>query len=110
MKLDLIKDKLDELKYKIDLEHIGLQKAKYNIDNAEKLGLTQNSINKYISKMAYYSSKIDINEKALEAYSNCYKDSQNLVDGDYYFKCTLPYEQVDDLSSYQTQITMLIKI
>ena len=42
MKLDLIKDKLDELKYKIDLENIGLQKAKYNIDNAEKLGLTQN--------------------------------------------------------------------
>lgn len=109
MNFDKLSQKLDELQYKISLDRIGMQNAEYNLKFSKRLALSNNQISDYIDKVNYYADKIVKDIKTYEAYKDCAESIKlegNSDNSNYLFKCTLPYEKVDELSSYQTTITV----
>ena len=110
MKIDKLSQKIDELEYMIRLDDIGLKKAEYNLDYAEKLHLTDIQIKDYKEKYDYYSSKMNKHKNTYSVYMDCLKSSMEDIDlgGDnYLFNCTFPYQSIPNTScEYQTKITV----
>ena len=107
MKYDILKQKIEDIEYQIKLAHEGVAKAEYNIKNADRLGISCEKLNQYIEDSRYYATKLYNAEKAHTAFVNCYKDGITPSNFNHtYFKCTLPYEVVNENASYQTSIVV----
>ena len=109
MNIEKISQKINDLEYCISLDTYAIERADYNIKFAKRLGYDQETINNYIELSEYYSRKIEIEKNTCSTLKNYCKDVKNgwcAPTSDYLFKCTLPYEKVDELSNYQTSFTV----
>ena len=107
MNIDIVNQKIDDLRFRVSLDQKGLENAQYNLKFAKRLRLDGNQINEFTEKLDYYTDKYnsDVNTlKVFEEYKDNYEKgiNDNAKANDYYFKCTLPYEKVDSFSNYQT--------
>ncbi len=109
MNVEKISQKINDLEYRIRLDNCGLERANYNITFANRLNYTQAQIDNFIELSKYYTDKLKVDTNTCNTLKSCYRDLQNgwgAPTSDYLFKCTLPYETVDSLTNYQTQITV----
>ncbi len=106
MKREILNQKIDDLKYRIHLDNIGIEKAKYNIDFHTELNLDDKKFNQYKENYDYYSNKLKKDTATLNAITNSLTSLENGTSDTMLFKCTFPYEKVNRISSYQTEITI----
>ncbi len=109
MNIEKISQKINDLEYCLNLDTYAMERANYNIQFAKRLGYSQEEISNYIELSKYYSNKIETEKNTYETLKGYCKDVQNgwcAPTSDYLFKCTLPYEKVDELSNYQTSFTV----
>ena len=107
MKLDVLKQKIDDLEYRLKLDNEGIINAEYNIKYAKRLGLTAQQYNNFVETSRYYATKIYNDQKAHNALLNCYNDAITSNSCNHnYFKCTFPYEIVSKDASYQTTLVV----
>ncbi len=107
MKLDKIEQKINDLTYRIKLDEIAINKAQYNLKFARRLGLSEELLDKYSENLDYYNSKIVTDKNTLNIFKECFDEygriTSTYAEG-YLFRCTLPFEEVDGTSNYQTSI------
>ena len=107
MKLDKIEQKINDLTYRIKLDEIAINKAQYNLKFARRLGLSDELLDKYSENLDYYNSKIVTDKNTLNIFKECFDEygriTSTYAEG-YLFRCTLPFEEVDGTSNYQTSI------
>ena len=106
MNREKILQKANELEYRINLNKSGLEKAKYNLKNSSKLNLTIKQINNFTRSKIYYEDKIKQDIGTYNGLVSFLNDNAPSLSSDYMFKCTFPYNKVDNLSGYQTSIVV----
>ena len=106
MNFNKVERKINDLTFRIKLDEIAIQKAQYNLKFAKRLGLKDAQIDKYAESLDFYNSRIITDRNTLSVLNECKNTyyGENLNNEGYLFKCTLPYEKVDDTSSFQTSI------
>ena len=106
MNREKILQKANDIGYRIRLDRVGLDKANYNLKFANKLNLTQKQIDAFTASKAYYEEKIKRDEGTYNCLRAFINDRTPYIGSDYLFKCTFPYNKVDNLSGYQTSIVV----
>lgn len=115
MKTDLIEKRIGELGYKMSLEKYAFKKAKYNLDNADFLGLTEDQTRKLYNSLDEYADRYVADKHtydALEEYMiNKYRENTNELLGisdnnepKLLFKCTFPKEESEWNTQFQSSI------
>ncbi len=104
MNKEKILQKANDVEYRIKINLEGYEKADYNLKFASKLNLTPKQIAAYTENKAYYENKLRRDESTYNCLSSFINDKSPVLSSDYLFKCTLPYNKVDNLSGYQTSI------
>ena len=109
MRLEKLEQKIYDLNYRIYLDELAIKNADYNLKFSKRLNYNEETVDSFKSKLDFYNSRIAQDKCTLNVLTDCIKNSQNggfHLNDDYLFKCTLPYEKVDEISSYQTSITV----
>ena len=106
MNREKILQKANDIEYRIGINLEGYEKADYNLKFASKLNLTPKQIAAFTESKAYYENKLRKDEGTYNCLRSILDDKTPILSSDYLFKCTLPYNKVDNLSGYQTSIVV----
>ncbi len=106
MNREKILQKANDVEYRIRINLEGYEKADYNLKFASKLNLTPKQIATFTESKAYYEDKLRRDEGTYNCLRSYLDDKSPILSSDYLFKCTFPYNKVDNLSGYQTSIVV----
>ncbi len=112
MKNKVIEQKINDLDYRVKLDELAIRKIEYNLQYAKRLRYGDTKVDSLKEKLDFYNKKIINDRCTLDVFRNCYLESKTncSIDGDYLFKCTFPYVKVDNMSFYQTSITVPVEV